>query len=147
MIYINPDYPIEPSVLIGLSPKHGTIYKIMPCQLPHPHPNPPLEGANLCTHLCRPLILLPSPTCGRGAGGEGEAKNNVYSFKAFPLPNPLPQAGEGTCVHRLALKGREFVAIGLKLVPLGPRADKSVPTESLLMDRMISAIAKQTNRK
>ena len=61
--------------------------------------------ANLCTHLCRPLILLPSPTCGRGAGGEGEAKNNVYSFKAFPLPNPLPQAGEGTCVHRLACKG------------------------------------------
>src|SRR3989338_9528114 len=42
--------------------------------------------ANLCTHLCRPLILLPSPTCGRGAGGEGEAKNNVYSFKAFRIP-------------------------------------------------------------
>jgi len=58
----------------------------------------------------------------------------------FTTLNPIP-------TPTLPLKGREFVTIGLKLVPLGPRADKSVPTESLLMDRMISAIAKQTNRK
>src|SRR3989338_948912 len=68
--------------------------------------------ANLCTHLCMPLILLPSPTCGRGAGGEGEAKNNVYSFKASPPPTPPPKAGEGTCVHRLALKGKARMGMG-----------------------------------
>jgi len=35
------------------------------------------------------LLLLPSPAGGRGAGGEG-------SSTAHPLPNPLPQVGEGT---------------------------------------------------
>ncbi|TAH67527.1 MAG: hypothetical protein EWM45_07175 [Rhodopseudomonas palustris] len=35
--------------------------------------------------------LLPSPACGRGAGGEG----NQALCSHCPHPNPLPQAGEG----------------------------------------------------
>lgn len=35
------------------------------------------------------ILLLPSPTCGRGVGGEGGSELN------HPLPNPLPLAGVG----------------------------------------------------
>jgi hypothetical protein len=39
------------------------------------------------------LMFLPSPTNGRGVGGEGMLPAKL---KSSPLPNPLPQAGEGT---------------------------------------------------
>ena len=36
--------------------------------------------------------------------GWGRGKKGML-INQFPLPSPLPQAGEGTCVHRLALMG------------------------------------------
>ncbi len=51
------------------------------------------------TEYCDTDGLLPSPACGRGAGGEGAPESHADS----PSPlTPLPLAGEGDASTRLA---------------------------------------------
>ena len=65
------------------------------------------------------LILLPSPACGRGVGGEGcrlsaVLTNCIYVQVLFAFSlNPSPASGRGTCVHTLALAGRGAGGEGL----------------------------------
>lgn len=40
--------------------------------------------------------LLPSPACGRGAGGEGARKNDIACATARPSPQPSPTSGRGS---------------------------------------------------
>ncbi|SOY51656.1 hypothetical protein CBM2589_B240075 [Cupriavidus taiwanensis] len=50
--------------------------------------------------------MLPSPACGRGAGGEGGRRHtDGVNFVDAPAltPTPLPRAGEGS-VHRGRLR-------------------------------------------
>jgi type II restriction/modification system DNA methylase subunit YeeA len=44
------------------------------------------------------LLLLPSPTCGESAARGAKPAGGEGNSTAHPLPNPLPQVGEGTNV-------------------------------------------------
>jgi aconitate hydratase len=58
------------------------------------------------TYIQEPPFFLPSPAGGRGVGGEGPSTSS-------PLPNPLPQAGEGANVgsRPLEIKNARALAV------------------------------------
>ncbi|SPD64510.1 protein of unknown function [Cupriavidus taiwanensis] len=55
--------------------------------------------------------MLPSPACGRGAGGEGRRWHTAglyFVVPSGPHPNPLPQAGEGAPMRCDSMRGGSY---------------------------------------